>query len=93
MSDITNGRMPAFPCVSGTEGYGNQIFVTDPGGTHHFNTVDLGLIKREYLAAKAMQAHLSTYNVSHNELDESQIEGIAKFSYRMADAMMREGQK
>lgn len=47
-----------------------------------------GLTKREYFAAKAMQAYCSLGPMTHGEEDL-----IAEYSYRMADAMFPETER
>lgn len=50
-----------------------------------------GMTLRDYFAAKAMQGWLSTYpsNKSCGELSINNIDVIARFSYSIADAMIK----
>jgi hypothetical protein len=51
-----------------------------------------GMTLRDYFAAKAMQAWLSTYPTHHGP-DEVYAEGVAEFAYEVADAMLKARQE
>lgn len=77
---------PAFP-VSG--------FCVDANGALCGETVkSSGMSRRDYLAAKAMQAGISTANAKDEEtLIAVVFPAIARLSYAMADAMIAASEK
>lgn len=74
MTAKTDGG-PAFPRPAG-----------DYNGTRHGNGAQVGISKRDYFAAKAMQAILPTITEFP---DENWRIGVALDSYAMADAMLK----
>ena len=49
-----------------------------------------GMDLRDYFAAKAMQADISTYTTEREfDVEHWEVNAIAQRSYRMADAMMK----
>ena len=73
MSEGINTENSAFPWLS-------------HGGIHEHQFVEAGLTKREYFAAKAMQA--ICVNAGQNGFHLFEKEIIAKESYKLADAMI-----
>lgn len=78
MSKTTNGISPAF-CQSITSDRDGYRCTTD-----EYDTGGAGLSKREYFAAKAMQAFLSIPEIDLH----CGIGGVARDSVRAADALL-----
>lgn len=82
---MTDKTRPAFPC--------KQLLDIDPdtGRGKEFNSSGMSL--RDYFAAKCMQGDFAAKSdevriYSHHLTDE-QLDNIANFYYRLADAMLK----
>ena len=84
MSKQNNGG-PAFPVSTGDTTVGHQ----DGIQTWQFP----GMTLRDYFAAKAMQAWLSTFTESRHPAENGGASDVAKASYAIADAMLAERAK
>ena len=73
---------PAFPRPAG-----------DYNGTRGGNGAQEGMTLRDYFAAKAMQAWLSTFTESRHPAENGGLADFAKGAYAVADAMLAERAK
>jgi len=67
--------------------------IVDDGGFFHRATevFQLGITRRDWTAAMAMQGMMDAY--LRLEVDDYDMGTLARDAYRMADAMIEEGQK
>lgn len=77
---MNNGDLPASP-IFNSEGAVGQ---TESGC---LSGESMGLTKREYLAAMAMQGITSCFNIEYGVTD-GDCEGVAKDSVRLADSLL-----
>lgn len=100
----TPSNPPAFPTTAGISGYGLTIPHTLPSGDIVWEGREQGMTMRDYFAAKAMAALLTTEFIQtavNNALLEAGLEAAAagivadlsSQSYDLADAMLAERER
>jgi hypothetical protein len=80
---IENKNLPAFPVEVSVDGNGNLT----GSSTSPFSSFEIGLTKREYFAAKAMQGIMA--NETTNPASERHFDYRATQAIKMADALLK----
>lgn len=83
---MENSKLPAFPTEIAFNSEGNLICKQ----TDINSFVEIGITKREYFAAKAMQGLCANSNYSIGENDVTTAELRAKNSIMLADALLKQ---
>lgn len=84
----------AFPGFEFTTGHGNQRKVSHPDGSYEWEQWSSGMTLRDYFAAKAMQAIITSPRTM--KLEGKAVTGnvdVARAAYNQADSMLKEREK